>query len=150
VLDLWGEPLVESEPDVKEKKASLFDCLGSLTSGRDIRLIDPELKSFDPYMIGKGLQQNIGTIGFAAEMNKLRVPKEAQFLYYHYGIPNLGRGGKWAKKTVDKNLSKLVTLGYLEKQAKEIIYVMTAAQVKDLIKKLELQKKLLNSPTLKR
>jgi len=136
MLNLWGEDVkTEEEVEEKVKAISLFDTVKRILANQDIRDTDPTLSSFDPFMVNKSLMQNELCIGYADVMNcNAHIPKYAQYMYYLYGMPEIGRRASWAKKVKDDSLNKLIELGYGERVATDMIYVLPSSRIKEIIK----------------
>jgi len=138
-LDLWGEAIIEDLVEEKEKLPSLFDCLNSLRDHKDIRNVDPELRSFESYMINKALMQDVNTVQLANMVN-CTMPKDVHYLFLLNTIPKGRSYAKWAKVAVDKQYETLIEFGYGERQAKDMLYVFTDEQMKLFIKDLKSRK----------
>jgi len=135
-VDLWQKNIIEDKPEEKVKKVGLFDCIKALNQGKDIRYSDPELKSFDAFMVNKALQQSSKTVGYANMMNKLRLPKIAVYLFYLNALPKTYSYSSWSKKTKDKQKDKLLEY-YPLKHVDELMYVLSEKEIKSVIKKLK-------------
>lgn len=136
IINLWGEEISDEAPVTKVKAPTLFDCINDITSGRDFRKQDPNLKAFDPFMVGKALMQNESLIGFACMLNQCsQIPKEIQFLFYHHAIPSGCSRVAWGKKKKDDILDRLIKFGYSVSESSEMRYVFTDKQLKLMLAK---------------
>lgn len=120
MIDLEGKPVetVKEEEPYKRKKVSLFDWLGDLNYDKKGLFSSETEQDFVPFMINRGMSQNMDTIMYANEMNKhWRVTKEMVHDFYLYIVPKKKRYGKWAKQTTDNKdeielLMKHYNIGY--------------------------------------
>lgn len=139
--NLFGEQVVEEThiEDVECKRADvpkLYDWLTSInTTKEDLRVKDPSLRGYEPFIINKGLGQSQSTIGFAALMNRLaHIPKEYQYVFLRGGIPKNKSFAKWAKvEKIDKLKEVMAKLQCSEAKAKEAILVLGKKGVKQLL-----------------
>jgi hypothetical protein len=93
-----SKPVDNSVEDVKIKSVSLFDFIGDITFDKQYLLDESTEKAFVPYMVNKGLSQNVDTIMFANEMNKnWHGSKDMVHDFLFYSISKKKRYGKWAK-----------------------------------------------------
>lgn len=137
MLDLFGNEIIEDEPEQKNKGLSFFDCLKVLPRGA----ITPELANvYNPFMINKAFSQSGYTVGVANLMNELNcLPPEVQFNFYKLMKCSMGRT-KWAKSNKDKLLEQMLEFYDLSK-AKDMIYIFSVDALKTHIKELKKQKR---------
>lgn len=82
----------------KVKKIGLFDFLHSINVSKT-DLLEGNEKQYEPFMINRGLAQNIDTLLTADRLNQLHhLPKDLQYRYALADIPQKKRYGKWSKK----------------------------------------------------
>jgi len=133
MIDLWGETIVE-EHITKEKKLSIFDAVKAISNNVDLRTIDPSLDLYDPYVINSALGQNLESVLYAGELNKLsNLPKHLQHLTYLVMMPEICSYAKWAKKTKNKQNEYLLKF-FSDKTIKELNYVLTEEEINAIIK----------------
>lgn len=161
-LDLFGQPVVYDEP-VSDKdieggkilKHELYDWVRSIKETKvDLRKEhitvtrgkgenkqtltippDPELKSLDMYSVIRALSQDVDVAPFANMMNiRSHLPKDMQYIFLMTVIPAHKSFPKWVKKTVDKNVKKLIDIGYDERDAEETALIFTDEQIALAIK----------------
>lgn len=168
-LDLFGEPVIidgpveELDPEGnKVQKHELYDWVRSIKESKvDLRKEsitvvrgtkenkktitvppDPDLKSLDMFSVIRALSQDIDVAPFANMMNKMSyLPKDMQYMFLMTVIPAHKSFPKWIKKTVDKNVKKLIDIGYSERDAEETATIFTDEQIKLAIKKYKLKEK---------
>lgn len=69
---------------------------------------DEAEKEYVPFVINRGLANQIDCIMFAQQMNIFHtLPKEMQYDFYLRGITKAKRYGKWAKKTEEDSKTSL-------------------------------------------
>lgn len=135
MLDLWGREVIEEEEAQEKHKAkTFFDCVNAIQYRGEIT---PELVNvYNPYMVNKAFQQNKGTVEIANIMNNLAcIPNDVQFKFYKLMLPKGCGRSKWSKKTVDKVYDKLLKCGYSHSEVKQLMYVMTDEQIKQLLRR---------------
>lgn len=123
-----------------ENKVGLFDWLGSLNTTKANLLNELTEKSFDPFIIRRGMAQNMDTALLAQEMNKLHwVAKVMQHDFFLYGVTKKKRYGKWAKK--ETVLDKIQTISTYYKvslrEAEEYAPLLSDDQVKELVERMD-------------
>lgn len=105
MIDLNGKEVAIAAPEevYKRKKVSLFDWLNALGTDKNYLLDDNNQPDFVPFMINRGMSQNIDTVMYANEMNKhWQVSKEMVYDFYHHSVSKKKRYTKWAKQTGDQ------------------------------------------------
>lgn len=123
-----------------ENKIGLFEWLGALNTTKSNLLNELTEKSFDPFIIRRGMAQNMDTALLAQEMNKLHwVPKVMQHDFFLYGVTKKKRYGKWAKK--ETVLDKIQTISTYYKvslrEAEEYAPLLSDDQVKELVERMD-------------
>lgn len=123
-----------------ENKIGLFDWLGALNTSKANLLNEATEKSFDPFIIRRGMAQNMDTALLAQEMNKLHgLPKVMQHDFFLYGVTKKKRYGKWAKK--ETVLEKIQTISTYYKvslrEAEEYAPMLSDDQVKELVERMD-------------
>lgn len=109
------EQVQETEENYLPEKYK-FDLFGTLNSisNKDYSFDSEHQSSYPPYMINRGLMQNLDTILYANEMNMhSQVTKEMHYDYLFYSVSKKKRYGKWAKASTDnKELVDRITEYY--------------------------------------
>lgn len=139
MIDLDGNEVVEQvEESFKRKRVELFDWLTDLNSGKQYLFNDNTQADFVPFMINRGISQNVETVLFANEMNKHYLcNKEMVHDFYFYILSKKKRFGKWAKQSTDnKETLDLLMRHYAinRKRAIEYLSLMSSEDI-DTIKK---------------
>lgn len=124
----------------EETKIGLFDWLGALNTTKSNLLNEATEKSFDPFIIRRGIAQNIDTVLLAQEMNKLHgLPKVMQHDFFLGAITKKKRYGKWSKK--ESVLDKLQTISTYYtvslREAQEYAALLSDDQVKELVDRMD-------------
>jgi len=134
MIDLWGNITEQHKDGVKEKSLNIFDAVNKILSNIDLRTVDPLLKLYDCYTINNILGQNLGSVLYAGELNKLsELPKEMQHLIYLIMMPKVTSRSKYIKKSKDIELMKY----FSKKIVKEMIYVLTDKEIAEIMKTLK-------------
>lgn len=105
--DLNGDkvPEVEVEVNWKRKRVELFDWLGDLNQNKKYLFDDQTHVDFVPFIINRGMSQNVETVMIANEMNKhCLCTKEMVHDFYFYILTKKKRFGKWAKQSTDNKV----------------------------------------------
>jgi len=117
-------------------KIGLFDWLNALNSSKTELMVDEASeKSFDPFIIRRGVAQNMDTVLLAQEMNKLHaLPKRMVHDFFMKAITRKKRYGKWAKKEVVDSGITVISAYYKVsiREATEYAKLMTPEQIKEL------------------
>jgi hypothetical protein len=124
----------------EEVKVGLFDWLGALNTTKANLLNEGSEKSYDPFIIRRGIAQNMDTVLLAQEMNKLHaLPKRLQHDFFLFAITKKKRYGKWSKK--EAAVEKLQTISTYYKvslrEAQEYAPLLTDDQVKELVERMD-------------
>lgn len=110
----------------EEKKIGLFDWLGSITHhGQDLMTDDERERTYDAFMIRRGLAMDRTTLAEAAIMNEVHfIDNYMQYQFLLNTVVKCKRFTKWAKKppvpdeiiAVSKyfNVNHQVAAGYLK------------------------------------
>lgn len=118
---------------------NIFSILGSMLETKDYIYDDMIDSVYNPFMINRGVSQNLDTILHANEMNKCKyISKHMQYDYYFYSIPAAKRYNKWAKADIkDIDTIKIIADHYhiSTKRAEEYIELLSD----DDINKIKLQ-----------
>lgn len=92
---------VEEDYTPEKYKFDLFGTLNSI-SNKGYAFSEEDQSAYPPYMINRGLMQNLDTVLYANEMNmNNQVTKEMHYDYLYYSISKKKRYGKWAKPSKD-------------------------------------------------
>lgn len=126
--DLFGNEVIEKEQvtdTYKRGKVTLFDFINDLNGGKEYLLTDENQSDFSPFMVNRGMSQNVETIMFANEMNKhWQITKEMVHDFYFYIVPKKKRFGKWSKASGDdKDSLDLIVKHYGVSRLKAIDYL---------------------------
>lgn len=138
--NIFGEEIKEEVEEVVEKTKSLspFDWINAITSGKDLLSKDPQLKSFNPYMVIRGLSQHEHLVSVVNVLNRNpKWPKLAQYLYLKSVIPK-GRLPRvaWAKDNTSKEILAITSVYKCNKdRAAEYLDFLSPDVVKKIIKK---------------
>ena len=90
--------------------ATPFDILKHINS-KDV--IDFEMKDYVPFMINRGLSNNLDTLFFAEVINRYsHLDKDIQYRFYFDAIPKGKRFGKWNKSLAINNDVALIMETY--------------------------------------
>ena len=127
MIDLEGNDVSEQQEEVvaKRKKVSLFDWLNELNQHKEYIFNDVTAHDFNPFMVNRGLSQNMETVLIANEMNKhWQLDKQMVHDFYYYIIPKKKRFSKWAKaNNDDKDLLDLIVRHYTVNRVVAIDYL---------------------------
>lgn len=122
-------------------KIGLFDWLNALNTTKANLMTDEESeKAFDPFIIRRGMAQNIDTVLLAQEMNKLHgLPKQLQHDFFLLGVTRKKRYGKWSKKeAVAENLKVVSTYyGVSLREAQEYVALLNDEQIAELVARMD-------------
>lgn len=124
-------------------KPSLFDFLGALNNTKEdmMRTNDPEvLKSFEPFMVRRGLAQSKDTLVVAERMNLLHgITPWMQWNLAFHTIPARKRYDKWAKKgALDPDVKMLSEYFYIShEKASEYLKFLPAEALAEIRTKVE-------------
>lgn len=123
-----------------ESKVGLFDWLGALNTTKQNLLNEYTEKSFDPFIIRRGIAQNMDTVLLAQEMNKLHaLPKVMQHDFFLGAITRKKRYGKWSKKEAVVEKIQTISTYYKVslKEATEYAELLSDAQVAELVERMD-------------
>lgn len=78
----------------------LIQWLGSIgETGQDIMISVDDERTYDPFIINRGLAQSQDTVLLAEQMNRSpELSKRAQYAFYLHAVTKKRRYAKWAKK----------------------------------------------------
>lgn len=110
------------------------------SSGVDLMVSEESRKDYNPFMVNRALAQNIDTIMYAQEMNKLSgLDKELQYKFLLRAVSKKKRFGKWAKKAeVEPDLEVIMEVYQVSlEKATEIAALITAEQMEVLKTRLD-------------
>lgn len=118
--------------------SSPFDYVKSIQeTGEDIWIDGVSDKDYTPFVINRGLAQNLDTLMLAQEMNKRAIlSPEMQYRYLLASIKKKKRYGKWSKKTEleDSNTLEMIARYYevnMERAA-EYLKLLTTEQIDEI------------------
>jgi len=114
------------------------ESIGS--TGEDLMVSDEARKDYNPFMVNRALAQNIDTIMFAQEMNKLPgLDRELQYKFLLKAVSKKKRFNKWAKKAeVEPDLEVIMEVYQVSlEKATEIAALVTAEQMEVLKSRLD-------------
>jgi hypothetical protein len=120
---------------------SPFDFINEITHGKK-DLMDTEdesvAKSYNAYIVNRGLSFYPDTILFANEMNQRPdIPKDVQFHYLLNTVRKRKRFSKWLKQEKDSDLDIVKEYyGYSNEKAKEVLSILTPLQISELKKRM--------------
>uniref|UniRef100_A0AAU6W4K4 Clamp loader subunit n=1 Tax=Pseudomonas phage Cygsa01 TaxID=3138529 RepID=A0AAU6W4K4_9VIRU len=124
----------------EEVKVGLFDWLGALNTTKADLLNEASEKSYDPFIIRRGIAQNMDTVLLAQEMNKLHaLPKRMQHDFFLRAITKKKRYGKWSKKESVLEKTQTISTFYNVslREAQEYANLLTDDQVKELVERMD-------------
>jgi hypothetical protein len=87
-------------------KKTLFDLLNHLSSETENRW-EEYASVYNSFMINRFMSMHSDTVFYANEMNKSRLPKEEQYLFYLTSLTKKRRFFKYTKDEKDENLDEL-------------------------------------------
>lgn len=95
-------------------------------------------KYYNPFIVNKAYSYNIETIFYANEMNKMHyADNKLQYDFYFYGLEKKKRFNKWLKPETINNLDSIQEYYQCSnKKAKEILGILTDAQLEQIKKRL--------------
>lgn len=142
MIDLYGNKVEEKvEEEFKPRRVGLFDWLEDLNNGKKGLFDHSTERDFSPFIINRGMSQNIETIMYANEMNKCwHLTKEMVHDFYLYAVPKKKRYGKWAKQSNDeKDIIDLIIKHYKVGRARALEYrkLLTDSDINALKEKYE-------------
>lgn len=136
-----NEVKIEEEIQYKRKRVELFDWLTDLNSGKQYLFDDQTQVDFVPFMINRGMSQNVETVMLANELNKHSLcTKEMVHDFYFYILSKKKRFGKWAKQSTDnKDELELLMTHYSinRKRAMEYLALMSSEDMANIKKQYE-------------
>jgi len=116
-----------------------FDYLNSInTSKKDIMIDDLSEKSYNAYLINRGLSYFIDTILIANEMNaNPHLDKKLQYHFFINTIRKRKRFSKWHKATKQVDLEIVKEYyGYSNEKARQALTLLSNEQLIELRKKV--------------
>lgn len=116
--------------------SSPFDFINTVNNKTEkIEMDAVGQKDYVPFIINRGLSNNMQTVLFANEMNRFSfIPKTWQYDFYYHGVPKGRRFDKWAKKTNDEDIDAIRKFYHINRvRAEEYLQLLSKEQV-DLIK----------------
>ena len=124
--------------------ANLFEFINSISDNktnlmRDTENDDLAEKSYEPFMVNRGLSLYVDGILYAQEMNMYPdLPKKMQYEYLLHSIRKRKRFSKWPKKEKDE------LIGFIQnhykcnvQRAQEALSILTIEQINKLKEKYE-------------
>ena len=124
--------------------ANLFEFINSISDNktnlmRDTENDDLAEKSYEPFMVNRGLSLYVDGILYAQEMNMYPdLPKKMQYEYLLHSIRKRKRFSKWPKKEKDE------LIGFIQnhykcnvQRAQESLSILTIEQINKLKEKYE-------------
>lgn len=136
-----NEVVIEEEIQYKRKRVELFDWLTDLNSGKEYLFNDQTQVDFVPFMINRGMSQNVETVMLANELNKhCLCSKEMVHDFYFYILSKKKRFGKWAKQSSDnkEELDLLMThYSINRKRAIEYLALLSSEDMANIKKQYE-------------
>lgn len=136
--DLDGNKVerVEVETSWKRKRVELFDWLSDLNQAKKYLFNDQTHTDFVPFIINRGMSQNVETVMIANEMNKhSHCTKEMVHDFYYYILTKKKRFGKWAKQSTDNKVALDLLMRHYainRKRAIEYLELMTSKDIETI------------------
>jgi hypothetical protein len=118
---------------MSDKVKTPFDYINTINNKTGYEWDETDDKSYNPFIINRGLSNNMQTVIFANMMNSASIiSKKMQFDFYYHGVPKGRRFDKWAKGESASDLVKLVseTLHINMQRAAECVSLMSDEQKK--------------------
>jgi hypothetical protein len=141
MADLYGnEVKVNEEFELeKRKRVSLFDWLNDLNKDKVYLFNENTQSDFSPFMVNRGMSQNVETVMIANEVNKhWQISKEMAHDFYYYILSSKKRFGKWSKQSDDNKEELDLIMRYYTVNRKVAITYLNLL-TKDDIDKLKLK-----------
>lgn len=136
-----NEVVIEDEVLYKRKRIELFDWLTDLNSGKEYLFNDQTHVDFVPFMINRGMSQNVETVMLANELNKhCLCSKEMVHDFYFYILSKKKRFGKWAKQATDNKVELELLMTHYSinrKRAIEYLAMLSSEDIANIKKQYE-------------
>lgn len=119
---------------------SPFDYINTINNKTpQIEMDSVGMLDYNPFIINRGLSNNIQTVLFANEMNRYSfIPKNWQYDFYWYGVPKGKRFDKWAKKNSDDDINSIKEYYHINRmRAEEYMKILTPEQIELIKQKLK-------------
>ena len=139
---------MKKSADIKEKKLSFFDFLGSINEGSrskdllaDIRHLSSEAvppdspeKAYVPFMVNRGLSYHQDTVLFANEMNmRAGIPSRMQYDFLRLAIRPRRRFSKWFKREDSEDLAIIKkACNFSSEKARQALPLFTKKELQKL------------------
>jgi hypothetical protein len=116
-----------------------FDYLNAINdTKKDIMIDDIAEKSYNSFMVNRGLSYFNDTVIFANEMNRLHhLDNRLQFDFYINIIRKRKRFSKWIKPDIASDVEVVKEYyGYSNEKARQALTLLTLEQINELKKKV--------------
>jgi hypothetical protein len=124
--------------EVKEKKLSPFDFINDISFGKKdlMRGTDNDRvaeKSYNQFIVNRGLSYFPDTILYVNEMNIRKVPNRMHYTFLLNSIRSKKRFSKWAKSEDEENLELIQThYNYSKRKAQDALKILTNKQIEEI------------------
>ena len=122
-----------------ERLMNPFDYLNAINdTKKDIMIDDIAEKSYNSFMVNRGLSYFNDTVIFANEMNRLHhLDNRLQFDFYINIIRKRKRFSKWIKPDIASDVEVVKEYyGYSNEKARQALTLLTLEQINELKKKV--------------
>lgn len=119
---------------MSEESVGLFDYLNDITANKN-RLADRDEefeKNYLPYMIGRGLSNNVGDVLWANELNiyPSAITKRMHYDFLYYVLKQGRRWGKWPKESKNDEIVAIMEFYQIRRAvAEDMIDLMSREEI---------------------
>lgn len=116
-------------------KITPFDWINSVQQTKEDLMVDEYMeKSYNSYIVNRGLSFGADTVIYANEMNsRPHIDKRLQYDFLLNSIPAKKRFNKWIKTETVDNIDIIKEYyGYSDEKAKQALDVLTPEQISDI------------------
>ena len=137
MMDLYGDPIPEEEPEEEVRKISFFDFFDDITSSKSniMKVLSEEQQNdYSPYFMNQALAQSADSIMYVNDMNGLpHLPVTLQYDYFINSIRRRSRRlEKWlidpSKSDTDLGIVKEY-FNYSNQKAKDALLLLGESEL---------------------
>ena len=137
MMDLYGDPIPEEEPEEEVRKISFFDFFDDITSSKSniMKVLSEEQQNdYSPYFMNQALAQSADSIMYVNDMNGLpHLPIPLQYDYFINSIRQRSRRlEKWlvdpSKSDTDLDIVKEY-FNYSNQKAKDALLLLGESEL---------------------
>ena len=137
MMDLYGDPIPEEEPEEEVRKISFFDFFDDITSSKSniMKVLSEEQQNdYSPYFMNQALAQSADSIMYVNDMNGLpHLPVTLQYDYFINSIRQRSRRlEKWlvdpSKSDTDLDIVKEY-FNYSNQKAKDALLLLGESEL---------------------